>query len=127
MSEQLDLTGKTILIVEDEPNNRELLEILLEETHAKILSTAYGLEAFEIVAEQQIDLILMDIRLPDSNGLEITAEIRKTHPNLPIIAQTAFALSGDKQKALDAGCDAYISKPVKRNDLMEIIDALFIE
>ncbi len=121
MSEQLDLTGKTILIVEDEPNNRELLEILLEETHAKILSTAYGLEAFEIVAEQQIDLILMDIRLPDSNGLEITAEIRKTHPNLPIIAQTAFADIENKDKALFSGCNDFMAKPIIEDELFKRI------
>lgn len=123
MAEKIDLTGKTILIVEDEPNNRELLEILLSETHANILSTAYGLEAFTIVKDNKIDLILMDIRLPDSNGLEITAEIRKTHPTLPIIAQTAFADIENKDKALFSGCNDFMAKPIMEDELFKMLIA----
>ncbi len=121
MAEKLDLTGKQILIVEDEPNNRELLEILLSGTKASVISTAYGLEAFSIVKNNTIDLIFMDIRLPDSNGLEITAEIRKTHPDLPIIAQTAFADIENKEKALFSGCNDFMAKPIMEEELYKIL------
>lgn len=121
MAEKLDLTGKQILIVEDEPNNRELLEILLSGTKASVISTAYGLEAFSIVKNNTIDLIFMDIRLPDSNGLEITAEIRKTHPDLPIIAQTAFADIENKEKALFSGCNNFMAKPIMEEELYKIL------
>ncbi|PLW96048.1 MAG: hypothetical protein C0593_12540 [Marinilabiliales bacterium] len=123
MAEQIDLTGKSILIVEDEPNNRELLEIMLSETKANVISTAYGLEAFSIVKEKNVDLIFMDIRLPDSNGLEITAEIRKTHPNLPIIAQTAFADIENKEKALYSGCNDFMAKPIMEDELYRMLVA----
>ncbi|MDY0285109.1 MAG: response regulator [Bacteroidales bacterium] len=121
MSDKMDLTEKTILIVEDEPNNCALLEAYLASTHAKVITTAYGLEAFAIIRDQPIDLVLMDIRLPDSNGLEITAEIRKTHPNLPIIAQTAFAQIENKDKALFSGCNDFMAKPIREKELFSII------
>ena len=66
-------------------------------------------------------MILMDIKLPLKNGLDATREIRKFDPDIPIIAQTAFALSGDEEKALDAGCTDYITKPINRKRLLEMI------
>lgn len=72
-----------------------------------------------------IDLILMDIKLPEMNGYEATKEIRKFNKKVKIIAQTAYALSGDEDKALEAGCDSYISKPVKMEKLLDTINDIF--
>ena len=69
----------------------------------------------------EISFILMDIKMPKMSGLEATKEIRKIKPSLPIIAQTSYALSGDREKALAAGCDEYISKPIDRNELLKLI------
>ena len=66
-------------------------------------------------------MVLMDIKLPGINGLEATAEIKKFRPHLPIIAQTAYTLIGDREKALEAGCDEYISKPIDKEKLFSLI------
>jgi CheY-like chemotaxis protein len=69
----------------------------------------------------------MDIKMPEMDGSEVTREIRKTHPNIPIIAQTAYALDDEKQKSLDAGCTAYITKPINKNALLKLINSLLYE
>ena len=70
---------------------------------------------------QSIDLVLMDLQMPELNGYEATRQIKKTRPLLPIIAQTAFAIAGDRDKALAAQCDDYISKPIKQEILMGML------
>ena len=117
-----DFNEKVILIVEDEESNYALLEALLIPTGAKLFHASTGKMALDIIDKQSnIDLVLMDIKLPDSSGYEITKRIREVHPTLPIIAQTAFVMTGDKEKALEAGCDAYVSKPI---DLIELLDII---
>jgi PAS domain S-box-containing protein len=113
---------KTILIVEDVASNYNYLDFLLKKTGAKILWAENGKDAI-IQAEEHdaIDVILMDIQLPDLNGLEATREIKKMRPDLPIIAQTAFALSTDEQEVYDAGCDAYIPKPISKKTFFNIL------
>jgi len=69
-----------------------------------------------------ISLVLMDIRLPDISGLDVTKKMKEARPTLPIIAQTAYALKSDKKKSLEAGCDDYISKPINYQELLRIID-----
>ncbi|WP_421919761.1 response regulator [Marinifilum sp.] len=115
--------NKTILVVEDEEFNRIYFEELLNQIKCKVIVANNGVEAIEICENnQKIDLVLMDIKMPLMNGYEATKEIKKIRPNLPIIAQTAFALLGDKKKSLDNGCDDYIAKPVKKDVLIKIIN-----
>ena len=118
----LKFTGKTILIAEDEVSNYELLMFYLESSEAHTLWAKNGEEAVSLCeSNSSIDLVLMDVKMPKMNGLDATTIIRKTHPNLPIIAQTAFVLPGDDQKAYDVGCNNYIGKPIKRKDLYTLL------
>lgn len=109
---------KILLIAEDVQSNYHLLETLLKKTGINIMWVKNGLKAIEMTKKTKgIDLILMDIQMPVLSGYEATKEIRKTHKDLPIIAVTAFALEGDKEKILNAGCDNYISKPIRSKEL----------
>jgi hypothetical protein len=113
--------NKTILIVEDDLFNAEYLQEILSNYGFNILHTIFGNEAVQIALKDNIDLILMDIRLPDINGYEAISQIRKEKQNIKIIAQTAYASDEERQKALNFGCDDYISKPTEKNLLMEMI------
>jgi PAS domain S-box-containing protein len=115
------LTNKTILIVEDDPYNVEYLKEILSGNNLNILLAENGQEAVEISLSQPVDLVLMDIRLPDMNGYEATRQIKQRKPDIKIIAQTAYAASDEKQKAFDAGCIDYISKPTKQELLLSMI------
>jgi len=116
-----DFTGKTVLVVEDDIDNYTLIEAILADTGLKIIHTEFGKEAVQIALSQSLDLVLMDIRLPDLNGYSATREIKEQKPDLRIIAQTAYAAQDDKQKALDAGCSDYISKPIHKKLLLDMI------
>ncbi|OGO22885.1 MAG: hypothetical protein A2Z28_02785 [Chloroflexi bacterium RBG_16_51_9] len=112
-----------ILIVEDNPLNMRLMEMTLRAQNYTLLKAADGQAALEIAQREQPDLIIMDVNLPGMNGLEVTRKIRET-PALsrtPIIGITAYAMKGDKEKVLEAGCDAYLSKPVDTRQLPVII------
>lgn len=114
---------KTILIAEDEPVNYRLLIVMLSKTGAKILHGADGLKTLNLFKENpQIDLILMDIKMPEMDGLEVTREIRKVNPTIPIVAQTAFAFGEEKNKLLEIGCNAFLTKPIDRRTLFSVID-----
>lgn len=120
-----DLSGKTILVVEDEDANYLLIETLLRKYNPKIIQAIDGLEAIRVTQSQDNpDLILMDIRLPRLNGLEATKKIREFNPEVPIIALTAYAFSEDKEKAFAAGCNDFITKPIKHDQLIEKINML---
>jgi PAS domain S-box-containing protein len=114
--------GKTILLVEDDIFNAEYIKEILSDTGTKIIYTKYGNEAIQIATSQSMDLILMDIQLPDITGFEATRKIKLQKPNSKIIAQTAYAAYDDRKKAFDAGCIDYISKPIKRDLLLEMIN-----
>jgi CheY-like chemotaxis protein len=119
------LKNKTVLIVEDDPINNELLVFLLKKAEMKHLSAFNGKEALEIFnSHPEIDFVLMDIKMPGMNGYEVTEQIKKIRPELPVIAQTAYALAGDRELALEAGCDDYIKKPIDKNLLFEIMKNL---
>lgn len=107
-----------ILIVEDDEYNAQYLKEILSNTDYYVVSTCYGQKAVEICTQQAIDLVLMDIRLPDISGYEVTSLIKKQKPGIKVIAQTAYATYEDKQRALESGCDDYISKPIGRELLM---------
>lgn len=108
----------SVLIVEDDFYNAEYLKEVLSDTGFSIFHTSTGLQAIELCSSREIDLILMDIRLPDMTGYEATSRIKQIHPEIKIIAQTAYALPGEKEKALESGCVDYISKPIRRDLLL---------
>ena len=111
-----------ILIAEDEEFNYLYLAESLNEFNVKLYRAKDGHTAVEICrTNSQIDQVLMDIRMPVMDGYTATREIKKFRPDLPIIAQTAYAMESDKKRALAEGCDDYISKPIKRKDLIDII------
>lgn len=114
--------GKTILIAEDEIVNFMFLEVLFEETGAKLIHATDGRQAIDAVkANPDINIVLMDIKMPNVNGLEATKLIKAMRPQLPIIAQTAYAMQDDEYKALQAGCNDYISKPIDANKLISLM------
>jgi CheY-like chemotaxis protein len=119
MEEQQDekkWQDKTLLIAEDEDSNYKYLEIALRKTGIKIIRAKNGLEAIDIIKDNpEIDAILMDIKMPEMNGLEATKKIREINSKVSIIALTAYAMANDKEISLEAGCDDYISKPVRKN------------
>ncbi len=114
--------NKVILIAEDDEINFIFLNEILSKTGAKILHAKDGLKAIDFVETQEkIDLILMDMKMPKLGGIEATRYISTIRPNIPIIAQTAYALDGDRAKCIDAGCCAYIIKPILREKLFQLI------
>ncbi len=113
----------TILVAEDVESNYYLLETYLKKTKAEIVWVKDGKQAVQYCSENMpVNLILMDMQMPEMNGYEATSQIKKLRPGLPIIAVTAFALAGDREKILNAGCDDYISKPLRRNELFDKIN-----
>lgn len=121
-TQNIDWSDKYILIAEDEYSNFELLMYILKPTKVKIKHVTNGHDAiYEVLSVARPDLILMDIKMPDLNGFEATKQIKEVYPDLPIIAQTAFAIMGDRELALNMGCDDYISKPIKKPDLLSLL------
>lgn len=110
---------KLVLIVEDDLSSSYFLKEVLTGTKSGMLIVTNGKDAIEECKKKQVDLILMDIQLPDMDGCKTTKEIKKIFPDIPIIAQTAYALADDRRKCLDAGCDDYISKPIEPLALLE--------
>ncbi|HON19647.1 MAG TPA: response regulator [Salinivirgaceae bacterium] len=117
----LDWKGKRILVAEDEEVNMIFFQEVLEETGVEILQAEDGAQALEIARKEDIDLVLMDIKMPVMNGLDATRAIKSIKPQLPIVAQTAYALDEEKQKCFQAGCDDYISKPIDTIRLFTIL------
>lgn len=115
-----------ILIVEDDDISEKLITIMLSSLCQNILVARTGLDAVEICKNNpDIDFILMDIKLPEINGYEACKRIRQFNKEVIIIAQTAFGLSGDREKAIEAGCNDYISKPIVQDKLIEILEKYF--
>jgi signal transduction histidine kinase len=117
--------NKTILIVEDDIYNSEYLTEILSGIGLNIIQAENGKGAIKIAISQPVDLVLMDVRLPDINGYDATLQIRKHKPHLKIVAQTAYVSLNEKQKALDAGCIDYISKPIQKNSLLALLNKHF--
>jgi two-component system cell cycle response regulator DivK len=115
--------AKRILVVEDNELNLKLLNDVLEAHGYEVMSTGRGVEAVEWARQYLPDLILMDLQLPDVSGLDATRQL-KADPqtrNIPVIAVTAFAMSGDEKRALDHGCDAYVAKPIVLREFLGLI------
>lgn len=115
-------SGKTILIAEDEDLNYKVLESALARTNVKIIRARNGIEAIRKFDDHPIDLVLMDIQMPRMDGYEATKEIKKMNRNIPVIAQTSFAMEGEKEKCIMAGCDDYLSKPLNLSELFLTIE-----
>ena len=116
--------NRVVLITEDEEVNFFYLKTLLKKTKARILRAKNGKEAVDIIAEYKggVDLILMDINMPVMDGYEAMRIIKSKHPDLPIIAQTAYTLNNDRHKCLKAGFNDYIAKPVNRVALFRMVN-----
>lgn len=116
-----DWKDKVILIAEDEESNYTFLEHVLKRTGVRLLWAQNGKDAVNIAKNEKVDLVLMDIRMPGMDGYEATEIIKKENKALPVIAQTAYALKGEKELSIGSGCDDYISKPIDITELMAIL------
>jgi CheY-like chemotaxis protein len=117
---------KAILVVEDIDLNFLYISELLKPTGATIMHAINGKQAVEQCQNNStIDVVLMDIYMPIMNGYEATRQIKQLRPELPIIVQTAYALSEDHSRAMEAGCDDFIAKPIGREELLSKMDKLF--
>ncbi len=112
-----------ILYIEDNEQNMRLVRKILVHAGYDVIEAEDGLTGLDAAAREVPDLILMDVNLPDIDGLEATARLKRT-PHLariPVIALTANAMVGDREKALEAGCDGYLPKPISRADLLNVV------
>jgi|SRR5690349_190605 two-component system cell cycle response regulator DivK len=116
-----------ILYIEDNPDNMMLVQRALEARGYRLLKAMRGLEGVTTAESEEVDLILLDINLPDIDGYEVARRLRTSSKrsllSVPIIAVTANALKGDAEKALDAGCDVYMSKPINIRELWARVEA----
>ena len=116
-----------ILYIEDNPDNMLLVKRVLRSRGYNVLEARDGVEGLSIAESQDVDLILLDINLPDIDGYEVARRLRASRKQglayIPIIAITANALKGDAEKALDAGCDVYMSKPINIRELWARVEA----
>jgi PAS domain S-box-containing protein len=111
-----------ILIVEDDEDSQRLMSLMVKKVGKELLMCSNGYEAVEVCRNHpDLDLIMLDIKLPGISGYEVAGNIRQFNSGVIIIAQTAFAISGDREKALEAGCNDYITKPIKENVLLALI------
>jgi two-component system cell cycle response regulator DivK len=109
-------------VIEDVDFNFQFLNAALSKTNANLIHIDNGEDAVEFVENhREIDLILLDIQLPGINGYEVAQSIRKFNKNIKIIAQTAYAMTGERENCINAGCDDYISKPIKTDELLNLI------
>ncbi len=113
---------KKILIAEDDKVSSIYLSEVLRETGAEIVYARTGKEAFEICKnDPEIDFIFMDVKMPIMDGREATKEIKALRPDLPVVAQTAYALNDEKAAIIKDGFDAYMSKPLQRTDILSVL------
>jgi len=118
----------TILYVEDNPDNRSLIRRVLEAEDYAVVEAINAMQALEKLETSKIDLVLMDINMPDMDGYTLTAKIKSIQKfsSIPIIAVTANVMRGDREKSLGAGCDGYIQKPIDIDTLSQQIERFII-
>lgn len=116
---------KTILVAEDDDYNFDLVDEILSVTYVQLIRASNGADAIELCnLHPEINLVLMDLKLPLVDGFVATRMIKHNHPNIPVLAQTSYTFDEDKTKAMNAGCDEYISKPLNKKELLKKIEAL---
>ncbi|MEI7663547.1 MAG: response regulator [Bacteroidota bacterium] len=126
--QEFPVKGLNVLIVEDDEVSRIFLKTIVRKISRNIIYAQSGAEAISLCRNNpDIDLILMDVRMPEMTGHDTTREIRRFNKDVIIIAQTAHALKGDRETALEAGCNDYITKPILKNQLMEMIHRQFVD
>jgi PAS domain S-box-containing protein len=111
-----------ILVAEDDDTNFLYMEVLLKNRTKKTDRARNGAEVLELLKNNRYDLILMDLKMPVLSGTEATREVKKMYPDLPVIATTAYATQDEREKALSAGCDAYLTKPISKTDLYALLN-----
>jgi len=123
VNKDYDWHNRTILIAEDEESNIKMLKLVLQKTNINIIHVQNGENAVRKCQDiKEIDLVLLDIKMPRMNGLDATREIRKFNKRIPVIAFTAYAMPADQQNAREAGCTDFIAKPIKRDVLLKKLD-----
>lgn len=121
-----DFDGRTVLVVEDNDISFKLISALLSRVNVTLVRATNGREAIEICRENPgISLVLMDLQLPEINGLEATRRIRSICPGLPVIATTANAFDEDEQACREAGCTGYLAKPLQFRKLFSLMQSFF--
>ncbi len=120
------LSGKTVIIAEDDFNSYKYLELLLKGQNAKIIYVQNGKELMNLLNKSLPDLILLDINMPIMSGFEVLAKMKSDGIEVKTIAQTAYALPDEKERCLKAGCNGYISKPINKNELFEVINNVLL-
>ncbi len=115
---------KRILVVEDNETNMYLIRFILEKSGYEVIEAREGAVGVELAVKEKPDLVIMDLQLPDIDGLEATKRIRASEADsdIPIIALTSFAMAGDREKALAAGCTGYIEKPINPDTFITEIE-----
>jgi CheY-like chemotaxis protein len=114
-------SSKTILIAEDTESNYFFIDAFLERTNVNLLWAKDGNQVVDMFRENDVNLVLMDIMMPEKDGYDATREIKAINPNIPVIAQTALALPDDEEKCYKAGCDYVLVKPINSEDLIATI------
>lgn len=121
--------SKRILIVDDDPRSLKMIRMTLRPYDYSFLEATDGEEALKVARSDKPDLIIMDLRLPKVSGLEVTRQLRQMSDfnHIAIIAITAYAMKGDKEKAISAGCDAYLAKPINTRELPKLITEMLLQ
>lgn len=114
---------KTVLLVDDHQNSLIVLKKMLERSGIRVIAVDNGKESVEYCRKnKKIDLVMMDIKMPDMDGYKAMREIKKLNPSMKVIAETAYGLYGDRKTILEAGFDDYLPKPITKESLEKIID-----
>ena len=115
--------GKKILVVDDDKNNQYLISVILRKNGFDVVIAGDGFEGVEAAKKQLVDLVIMDLKMPGMDGYKAAMGIRRLedYQSVPIIALTSYAMAGDKKKAVAAGCDGYIAKPINPETFMDEI------
>jgi CheY-like chemotaxis protein len=120
------MTTRKLLLAEDDPASRELLADILKMQGYQVVEAEDGQAALEKIAEEGPDLVLLDIQMPKLDGLGVVRQLRQNprFTSLPVVAVTSYAMRGDREKALDAGFDAYLTKPIDASRIRETVERL---
>ena len=123
------MNEKIILYIEDNAHNRRIVRKLLAIDGYTIVEAEDGLQGYEMIREMKPPLVLLDISLPSMDGIQIVGKVKEDEElrHIPVIALTASAMRGDREKFLDAGCDDYLSKPVNAMELREMVNSYYPE